>query len=137
MNQEEKTKKVHKTFRALNIVFAIVAVAVAIIRIVLYYSGATFGFWFMSIYTIIFAFMLFVASVKWKALLNQFTFLRSLIGQGFFIFFMSALLFNWEQALDLIYSIVGVVYAVFVIIFACKYPSQELESEEDFEKKRK
>lgn len=137
MDQEEKTKKVHKTFRVLNIIFAIIAVAVAILRIIFYYSGANFGFWFVSIYTIIFAFMLFVASVKWKAVLNQFTFLRSLVGQGFFILFMSALLFNWEIALDLIYSLVGIVYSIFVILMACKYPSKELESDEDFEKKRK
>ena len=126
MEANEKTKKVNKTFRVFNIIFAIIAVAVAIIRIVLYHNDATFGFWFMSIYTLIFAFMLFVASVKWKAVLNQFTFLRALVGQGFFIVFMSALLFNWKQALDLIYSIAGITYGIFVIIFACKYPLNEL-----------
>ncbi len=137
MDQEEKAKRVHKTFRVLNIVFSIVAVAVAIVRIILYSGNSSLSFWFFSIYTLVFAFMLFVASVKWKCILNLFTFLNSLLGQGFFILFMSALLINWNQALDLIYAIIGITYAIIVIIVACKYPSAGLENDEDFEKKRK
>ena len=58
-----------------------------------------------------------------------------MIGQGFFILFMAVLLFTWKLWLDLIYSIIGIVYGGFVIILGCKYPLTE--QEEDFEKKRK
>lgn len=48
---------------------------------------------------------------------------------------MAVLLFTWKLWLDLIYSIIGIVYGGFVIILGCKYPLTE--QEEDFEKKRK
>ena len=70
MEQDQKTQRIHRCFKVLHIIFAILAVIVAIFRIVLFHSDANLSFWFMSIYTVVFAFMLFFATVRCRWVLN-------------------------------------------------------------------